>query len=100
MPKVESHIYGEGLAKPGLMNLVSALNMQDHVKFHDFLPTDQIAGVMRESALAVEPKRELCLSEMRQPAPRFSSSSLWVFSQLCQRQECTCIAMNDPLVSV
>jgi len=57
IPGVEFHIYGEGPAKPGLMKLADNLNVTSHIKFHDFLPTEQIAAVMAESDLAVEPKR-------------------------------------------
>ncbi len=56
-PEIEFHIYGEGSAKPELMNLVTELGLSSHVKFHDFLPTPEIAPIMAESDLAVEPKR-------------------------------------------
>jgi hypothetical protein len=54
---VEFNIYGDGRAKTGSYVPCKCSNMQDHVNFHDFLPTDQIASVMVESDLAVKPGR-------------------------------------------
>jgi glycosyltransferase involved in cell wall biosynthesis len=57
MPDAEFHIYGEGPAKPSLIELANELRMQDRVLFHDFLPSREIAQVMAGSDLAIEPKR-------------------------------------------
>jgi glycosyltransferase involved in cell wall biosynthesis len=57
MPDAEFHIYGEGPAKPALIELANELGMQGRVLFHDFLPSREIAQVMAGSDLAIEPKR-------------------------------------------
>jgi glycosyltransferase involved in cell wall biosynthesis len=57
MPDAEFHIYGEGPAKPSLIELANELGMQNRVIFHDFLPSREIARVMAGSDLAIEPKR-------------------------------------------
>jgi glycosyltransferase involved in cell wall biosynthesis len=57
VPEAEFHIYGEGPAKPSLINLTNELGMGDRVIFHDFLPSREIARVMAATDLAIEPKR-------------------------------------------
>jgi glycosyltransferase involved in cell wall biosynthesis len=57
MPDTEFHIYGEGPAKPSLIELVSQLDMQHRIIFHDFLSSRAIAKVMAATDLAIEPKR-------------------------------------------
>lgn len=57
MPDAEFHIYGEGPAKPSLIELAIQLGMQDRIIFHDFLPSRAIAKVMAATDLAIEPKR-------------------------------------------
>ncbi len=57
MPDAEFHIYGEGPAKPSLIELVGQFDMQDRILFHDFLPSRAIAKVMASTDLAIEPKR-------------------------------------------
>jgi glycosyltransferase involved in cell wall biosynthesis len=57
MPDTEFHIYGEGPAKPSLVELVGQLGMQDRIIFHDFLSSRAIAKVMAATDLAIEPKR-------------------------------------------
>jgi glycosyltransferase involved in cell wall biosynthesis len=57
MPDSEFHIYGEGPAKPALIDLANTLKMDGRVVFHDFLPIKEIAKVMAETNLAIEPKR-------------------------------------------
>lgn len=57
MPDAEFHIYGEGSARPSLMELTSQLGMQDRILFHDFLSSRAIAKVMAATNLAIEPKR-------------------------------------------
>jgi glycosyltransferase involved in cell wall biosynthesis len=56
-PDIELHIYGEGPAKPSLVELSRELNLSGSVHFHDFLPCDKIPEVMALSDLAVVPKR-------------------------------------------
>jgi len=57
MPDAEFHIYGEGPAKESLIRLAHSLLLDDRVLFHGLLPTEQIAQVMANTDLAVEPKR-------------------------------------------
>jgi len=57
IPEAEFHIYGEGPAKPSLIELAKQLNLQDRVLFHNFLPTRDIARVMANTDIAIEPKR-------------------------------------------
>jgi glycosyltransferase involved in cell wall biosynthesis len=57
IPEAAFHIYGEGPAKPALIALADQLGMQGRVIFHEFLPSHEIARVMAETDLAIEPKR-------------------------------------------
>jgi glycosyltransferase involved in cell wall biosynthesis len=57
MPETEFHIYGEGPARPSLIDLARELQVLDRVIFHDFLSSREIARVMADTDLAVEPKR-------------------------------------------
>ncbi len=57
IPDTDFHIYGEGPAKPALIELANQLGMQNRVFFHDFLPSREIARVMAGTDLAIEPKR-------------------------------------------
>jgi|SRR5579863_5825936 len=57
IPDADFHIYGEGPAKPSLIDLANQLGMQNRVIFHDFLPSQEIAAVMAGTDLAIEPKR-------------------------------------------
>ena len=57
LPNAEFHIYGEGSAKPSLIELASALHQRRRIFFHDFLPSREIAQVMATADLAIEPKR-------------------------------------------
>jgi glycosyltransferase involved in cell wall biosynthesis len=57
IPDAEFHIYGEGPAKPSLIELANQLGMQKQILFHDFLPSREIARAMAASDLAIEPKR-------------------------------------------
>jgi glycosyltransferase involved in cell wall biosynthesis len=57
IPDADFHIYGEGAAKPSLIELTNRLGMQDRVTFHGLLPSAEIARVMATADLAIEPKR-------------------------------------------
>lgn len=57
MPDAEFHIYGEGPEKPALIRLAAELGMAERIRFHDFVSTHEVARIMAESDLAVEPKR-------------------------------------------
>jgi glycosyltransferase involved in cell wall biosynthesis len=57
IPEAEFHIYGEGSAKASLIALVDELAMANRIFFHIFLPSRDIAKVMANTDLAVEPKR-------------------------------------------
>jgi glycosyltransferase involved in cell wall biosynthesis len=57
IPDAEFHIYGEGAAKPSLIALADELAMQNRIYFHNYLPSKDIAQVMANTDLAIEPKR-------------------------------------------
>lgn len=57
IPSAEFHIYGEGPAKTELIALARRLGLNGRARFHDWLPTSEIASVMASSDLAVVPKR-------------------------------------------
>jgi glycosyltransferase involved in cell wall biosynthesis len=57
IPDADFHIYGEGPAKPALIELADHLGMQGRIIFHNFLPSREIARVMAGTDLAIEPKR-------------------------------------------
>jgi glycosyltransferase involved in cell wall biosynthesis len=57
IPQAQFHIYGEGAAKPSLITLAKDLGLDGKVQFHGFLPTQQIADMMAQADLGVEPKR-------------------------------------------
>lgn len=57
MPEAEFHIYGEGPAKTSLIDLAKDLNLQDRVIFHNYMATRDIARVMANTDIAIEPKR-------------------------------------------
>jgi glycosyltransferase involved in cell wall biosynthesis len=57
LPDTDFHIYGEGPAKQSLIELAGELALQGRVFFHDFLPSEEIAKVMANTDLAIEPKR-------------------------------------------
>lgn len=57
MPDAEFHIYGDGPAKPSLIELARHLNLNGQVVFHNALPNSEIVEVMASTDLAVEPKR-------------------------------------------
>jgi glycosyltransferase involved in cell wall biosynthesis len=56
IPEAEFHIFGEGPAKPYLFELVRRLGVTHNVKLGEMLPKEQMAEVMAQSDLAVEPK--------------------------------------------
>jgi glycosyltransferase involved in cell wall biosynthesis len=56
MPDTEFHIYGEGADKPRLMQLATEMHLDDRVFFHNGMPSRDIARVMVNTDLAVEPK--------------------------------------------
>jgi glycosyltransferase involved in cell wall biosynthesis len=60
MPDADFHIYGEGSAKPALIELANKLRQNGRIFFHDFLPSDEIAQLMATADLAIEPKRTKC----------------------------------------
>lgn len=57
VPGAEFHIYGEGPSKACLVALAAELGLSARVKFHDFVPVNEIAAVMASSDVAVVPKR-------------------------------------------
>ena len=57
LPNVQLHIYGEGPAKPSLIELRDQLGLEQIVIFHDFLPCADVAEAMGLSDLAIVPKR-------------------------------------------
>lgn len=55
--RVELHIYGEGQAKPSLLQLVEERGLQACVFFHPALPLREIVRVMEDADLGIVPKR-------------------------------------------
>lgn len=53
----EFHIYGEGQAKPSLINLIQELGMQQSIFMHDGVSLRQIADIMKAADIGVVPKR-------------------------------------------
>ena len=56
IPEAEFHIFGEGPSKPYLAELVRQLGVTDKVKLGEMFPKEQMAEVMAQSDIAVEPK--------------------------------------------
>ncbi len=56
MPDSEFHIYGEGADKPRLIQISQDLGLQNRVIFHSGMSSPEIAQVMVNTDLAVEPK--------------------------------------------
>ena len=56
-PNTEFHIYGDGPAKPGLMELTQKLGLIDRVFLHDPVPLDEIACIMAKADIGVIPKK-------------------------------------------
>ncbi|HLX68471.1 MAG TPA: glycosyltransferase [Verrucomicrobiae bacterium] len=57
VPQAEFHIYGDGNMKDELMALAKELDLTEHVRFFNPLPTPQIAEVMATADLGIVPKR-------------------------------------------
>lgn len=57
MPEAEFHIYGSGAAKPELIELVKNLGMSERILFPKPLSASEIARVMADADLAIEPKQ-------------------------------------------
>lgn len=56
-PGLRLLIHGEGSSRPALVDLTSALGLQDHVQLRAPMPLREIAGVMADVDLGVVPKR-------------------------------------------
>jgi glycosyltransferase involved in cell wall biosynthesis len=56
MPNTEFHIYGEGADKLRLIQLTADMHLEDRIFFHKGMPSREIARVMVNTDLAVEPK--------------------------------------------
>ena len=56
MPNSEFHIYGEGADKPRLIQMAKDLGLEQRVIFHAGMSSQEIAQVMVNTDLAVEPK--------------------------------------------
>lgn len=56
MPNSEFHIYGEGADKPRLIQMAKDMGLEKRVIFHGGMTSKDIAGVMVNTDLAVEPK--------------------------------------------
>jgi glycosyltransferase involved in cell wall biosynthesis len=57
VPEAEFHIYGDGSAKPALIELRDDLGLGDKVFFHKCMSLRSIAKIMASANLAVVPKR-------------------------------------------
>jgi len=57
LPEAEFWIFGEGPAKPELVELAARLSLTGKVIFHDMVPIERIAEEMANADLAVVPKR-------------------------------------------
>ena len=57
LPGARFHIYGDGSAKIGLVELVQHLGLSDHVQFFDPVSLSEVAGVMADADIGVVPKR-------------------------------------------
>jgi glycosyltransferase involved in cell wall biosynthesis len=57
IPAAEFHIYGEGTYREPLLKLIGELEMQHRVFINSFLPLREIAHVIENADLGVEPKR-------------------------------------------
>lgn len=57
MPGAELHIYGDGVTKPQLVELVNRLDLQAFVRFFEPLRLREIAAVMAKADLGIVPKR-------------------------------------------
>jgi glycosyltransferase involved in cell wall biosynthesis/peptidoglycan/xylan/chitin deacetylase (PgdA/CDA1 family) len=53
----EFHIYGDGNTKEALVALTRELGLEDRVRFFDWIPVRQMAGIMANADLGVVPKR-------------------------------------------
>jgi len=56
MPNTEFHIYGEGADKLRLIALTKDMHLDNRIFFHKGMPSKEIARVMVNTDLAVEPK--------------------------------------------
>ena len=56
-PEAEFHIYGEGNAKPELIQLVKDLGLEKRIQFFPARSLNEIAGIMSNADLGVVPKR-------------------------------------------
>ena len=56
VPSAEFHIYGEGPAQQALKTLALQLGLKEKVKFHAFLPRQEVAELMAQADVGVEPK--------------------------------------------
>ena len=57
LPQAEFHIYGDGPEKPALIELARSLGIDSQVQLHDAVPSDEVARIMADTDLAIEPKR-------------------------------------------
>lgn len=57
LPKLQFHIYGTGTDENYLKNLVDELGLSDRVKFFNPIPLEDIAKVMANADIGIEPKR-------------------------------------------
>jgi glycosyltransferase involved in cell wall biosynthesis len=60
LPNAELHIYGEGPEKSSLIALTHELNLGEKIRFYDSVAKPDIAKIMKQASLAVEPKRASC----------------------------------------
>jgi glycosyltransferase involved in cell wall biosynthesis len=57
VPDVEFNIYGDGIERENLLCLVSELELKENVMIHDLVTTEQMAQIMSNADIGIEPKR-------------------------------------------
>ncbi len=63
VPKLKFLIYGSGTDEKFLKDLTNSLKLSDIVKFHEDVPLEEIASVMANADMGIEPKRQIGFSD-------------------------------------
>lgn len=57
LPNAELHIYGQGSAKPQLVELAQSLGLEKQIQFFDSVPIAEIAEIIANADVGIVPKR-------------------------------------------